>query len=85
MRNRLTPDEVRERLRKRAAQFPPLTPDRVAEIDNAQSAAEEIGRDGQTSRRCLVCSGRLVLEEIGASYLVRCEKENRVIVTSRGI
>lgn len=85
MGTRLTPEEVRQLLRNRAAKFPPLTPEEVAEIDNAQSAAEEIGRDGQTSRRCLVCSGPLVLERVGASYLVRCQTEDRVIVTSRGI
>lgn len=85
MGTKLTPAEMAERRRKRAAGFPPLTPERVAEIENARSAAEEIGRDGTTNRRCLVCSGPLVLEETGSSYLVRCEKENRVIVTARGI
>jgi hypothetical protein len=85
MGTRLTPEEVRQLLRKRAAQFPPLTPEQTAEIENAQSAAEEIARDGHTNRRCLVCSGPLLLEEVGASYLVRCEMEKRIIVTSRGI
>ena len=85
MGTKLTPEEVAESLRKSAARFPPLTPERVAEIENADRAAEEIERDGQTSRRCLVCSGPLVVEDIGASYVVRCEKENRVILTSRGI
>jgi hypothetical protein len=84
-RPRLTPEEVRQLLRKRAAQFPPLTPEELAEIDNAQVAAEELDRDGQTNRRCLVCSGPLVVEDVGASYLVRCGTENRIIVTSRGI
>ena len=85
MGTRLTPEEVRQLLRKRAAQFPPLTPEEVAEIDNARTAVEEIERDGQTNRRCLVCSGALVVEDVGASYVVRCEKENRVVLTSRGI
>jgi serine/threonine protein phosphatase PrpC len=62
-----------------------LTPEQRAEIANAESAAEELDRAGQTVRRCLVCGGELVVEEVGASYLVRCKKEGRVITTSRGI
>ena len=85
MGTRLTPEEVRQRQRNRDAQFPPLTPEEVAESDNAISAAEEIGRDGHTNRRCLVCSGELIVEHVGTSYLVRCTKENRVVVASRGI
>jgi hemin uptake protein HemP len=85
MGTRLTPEEVRQRQSKRDAQFSPLTPEEVAESDNAISAAEEIGRDGHTNRRCLACSGELIVEHVGASYLVRCAKENRVILTSRGI
>jgi hypothetical protein len=84
METKLTSEEA-ESLRKSAARFPPLTPERVAEIENADRAAEEIERDGQTSRRCLVCSGPLVVEDIATSYVVRCEKENRIVFTSRGI
>jgi hypothetical protein len=62
-----------------------LTTERRAEIHNAEAAAEELAKSGHTDRRCLVCSGDLVVEEIGASYLVRCKNENRVITTSRGI
>jgi hypothetical protein len=62
-----------------------LTPERLAEIENAERAAEELDRFGRTSRRCLVCSGELVVEDKGASYLVRCKSENRIITTSRGI
>jgi hypothetical protein len=62
-----------------------LSPERYAEIGNAESAAEELDRTGHTARRCLVCGGELIVEEVGASYLVRCKKEDRVITTSRGI
>lgn len=85
MGTKLTPDEIRERQRRRAARVPPPTPEEVAEIDNANAAAEEIGRDGHTTRRCLVCSGPLILEEVGTSYLVHCQNEKRVILTMRGI
>lgn len=62
-----------------------LTPEKLAEIDNADRAAEELAYYGETEVRCLVCSGELVVETIGSSYLVRCKQENRVITTSRGI
>jgi hypothetical protein len=85
MGTRLTPDEITQLLRKRAAQSPARSPAEVAETENALDAAEDIARRGRTDRRCLVCSGELIVEHIGASYLVRCQKENRAIVTSRGI
>ncbi len=81
----LTPEEVARLLQRRKAQAPDLTPEELVEIDNAEAAAEELARNGRTDRRCLVCSGELVVERAGASYLVRCTKENRVIITSRGI
>jgi hypothetical protein len=61
------------------------TPERLTEIENAERAAEESDRLGRTNRRCLVCSGELIVEDKGASYLVRCKSENRIVTTSRGI
>jgi hypothetical protein len=61
------------------------TPEVLAEVENAERAAEELARSGKTKIRCLTCGGELVVEEVGSSYLVRCTKENRVISTSRGI
>ena len=61
------------------------TPERIAEIENAHLAARDFARDGGTARRCLVCGGELVVEEHGASYLVRCKQEDRVVSTARGI
>lgn len=85
MGTKLTPEEVRQLLSKRAAQSPARTPEQVAETDNALNAAEDIAQKGRTDLRCLACSGELIVEHVGTSYLVRCEKENRVILTSRGI
>jgi hypothetical protein len=62
-----------------------ITPEQLAEIENAESAAEELAQNGRTDLRCLVCSGELVVEHVGASYQVRCQRENRIITTSRGI
>jgi hypothetical protein len=62
-----------------------LTPERLAEIDNADRASEELAYHGKTDVRCLACGGELVVEMFGSSYLVRCKQENRVITTSRGI
>jgi hypothetical protein len=60
-------------------------PDEMAEVESALAAAEDIARDGQTERRCLACGGALAVENVGASYLVRCTKEDRVLLSSRGI
>lgn len=57
----------------------------IAEVDNAELAAEELARNGRTSRKCLRCSGPLAVEYLGASYVVRCEHEGRVIFASRGL
>ena len=62
-----------------------LTPERLAEIENAHGAAAGIARHGRTDLRCLVCGGDLVVEDVGTSYMVHCTKENRVIATARGI
>jgi hemin uptake protein HemP len=61
------------------------TPEVLEEVDNAELAAEDIARDSRTTRRCLRCGGELVVERAGASYLVRCKQEGRVLLTSRGI
>jgi hypothetical protein len=45
------------------------TPEMLAEIDNAELAAEDLARDGRTSRKCPRCSGSLIIEQAGASYL----------------
>jgi phosphoribosyl-dephospho-CoA transferase len=62
-----------------------VTRARLAEIDNADAAAEDLARHGRTDRRCLVCAGEFVVEECGAAYRVRCKNENRVILAARGI
>jgi len=64
-----------------------LTPEQLAEINNAEAAAEDLARDGHTSRRCLACGGELVVEERGggSAYLVRCKSEDRVVTSGRGI
>jgi hypothetical protein len=43
---------------------------RIAEVENAQRAAEDLARRGETDLRCLICGGELVVEEVGTSYLV---------------
>jgi hypothetical protein len=67
--------------------FPPGKPsaEQIAEIENADKAAEELANDGHTARRCLKCGGELILEETSSSYQVTCSVEQRVILTARGI
>lgn len=61
------------------------TPEQIAEIENAELAAEELARFGSTQLRCLSCGGELVVEDVGSSYKVICRGEQRIISTSRGI
>jgi hypothetical protein len=64
----------------------PLSPEVQAEIDNAIDASEEMSRNGTTSRRCLRCGGELRLIDHGrpgGGYQIRCEREQRIILTVR--
>lgn len=40
------------------------TAETIAEVDNAELAAEGLTRDGHTARECLRCGGALVLERV---------------------
>jgi hypothetical protein len=60
-------------------------PEMLAEVDNADEAAEDLARDGHTERRCLRCGGELLLERVRGGYTVRCAAENRVVLTARGL
>ena len=61
------------------------TPETIAEVDNADLAAEDLARHGHTKRRCLRCGGELLLERVRGGYMVRCNAENRVVLTARGL
>lgn len=54
------------------------------EVENASIGIREELRDGRTSRRCLRCGGRLVYEDLGSAYIVRCENGD-FEMTSRGL
>jgi hypothetical protein len=54
------------------------------EVDNASIAIREQLRDGKTDRRCLRCGGRLMYEDLGSAYVVRCENGD-FEMTGRGI
>jgi len=47
--------------------------------------AEEIDRYGQTDKRCPVCGGAFLLSNRGNSYVLRCETDDCLKMTSRGI
>ena len=47
--------------------------------------AEEIGRFNKTDKTCLVCGGEFLLQCIGSSYVLQCETDNCLKLTSRGI
>jgi hypothetical protein len=54
------------------------------EVENASMAIRELVRDGKTNRRCLRCGGRLIYEDLGSAYVVRCENGD-FEMTGRGI
>jgi len=47
--------------------------------------AEEIGRYGSTDKKCPVCGGEFILRRKGNSYILRCETDNCMKISSRGI
>ena len=65
-------------------QSPSRPPTRAEEIDNAEAAIEEERRLGKTDRRCLRDGGRLIYEDFGTAYTIRCENGD-FQVTVRGI
>jgi hypothetical protein len=65
----------------------PQPPDEIRrsdEVENASIAVRELLRDGKTDRRCLRCGGRLIYEDLGTAYVVRCEHGD-FKMTSRGL
>ena len=47
--------------------------------------AEDFGRYGTTNQTCPVCGGHFVFRKVGNSYEVRCETDDCMKLTSRGI
>jgi hypothetical protein len=58
--------------------------DPQAEVENAHAALEEEMETGETGRRCLRDRGRLILEDRGSGYVIRCENGD-FTMTGRGI
>lgn len=56
-----------------------------AEVDHADQAVLEIRKDGLTTRRCLRCGDKLIVEDRGSGYAVYCETERCFRITFRGI
>ena len=46
---------------------------------------EDFGRHGNTKLRCPRCGGKFIYEDYGSGRILRCEKENCIKVTFRGI
>ena len=59
------------------------TPEQQAEFENALRAEEDLAFRGTTNRRCLRCGGELRMIESGSGLQIRCEREQRVILTAR--
>ena len=62
----------------------PNAPVTEEEVDNAHAAIEEERTLGRTGRRCLRCGGRLIYEDRGSGYVIRCETGD-FRITSRGL
>jgi hypothetical protein len=54
------------------------------EEENAHVAVKEERQTGKTERRCLRDGGRLILEDFGSAYVIRCENGD-FKMTVRGI
>jgi hypothetical protein len=63
---------------------PPPEPDPEAELQNALAAIEEERTRGRIERRCLRDGGRLIFEDLGSGYVLRCENSD-FRMTGRGI
>ncbi len=59
--------------------------DEKAEMENVDKAAEDYLVKGTTDMRCLRCGTKLILDDYGSGYVIRCETKNCLYVTFRGI
>ncbi|MFD0671909.1 hypothetical protein [Cohnella sp. GCM10027633] len=59
--------------------------DGKAEMDNVDRAAEDYLEYGATDRRCLRCGTKLILDDHGSGYIIKCETTDCLYVTFRGI
>lgn len=48
-------------------------------------AENDIIKNGKTEKKCPRCGNKIIVEEAGTSYSVRCKTENCIIATFRGI
>lgn len=55
------------------------------EADYIDKADEDFARYGNTKLPCPRCGSKLIYEDYGSAHIVRCEKENCVKVTYRGL
>ena len=61
-----------------------LDADPEAELENAFAALEAERTTGRTERRCLRDGGRLIFDDLGSGYVIRCESCD-FRATGRGI
>ncbi|WP_027086694.1 hypothetical protein [Cohnella panacarvi] len=59
--------------------------DEKAEMENVDKAAEDYLEKGTTDRCCLRCGTKLILDDYGSGYVIRCETKDCLYVTFRGI
>jgi hypothetical protein len=55
------------------------------EADYIDKVAEDYARFGSTSRPCPRCGNKLLFEDYGSANIIKCERENCIKVTFRGL
>ncbi|WP_160680439.1 hypothetical protein [Clostridium sp. C8-1-8] len=55
------------------------------EADYIDKADEDFARYGNTNLNCPRCGSKLIYEDYGSAHIIRCEKENCIKITYRGL
>ncbi len=55
------------------------------EIDYIDIVDEELAKNGSTNLNCPRCGGKLIRIEYGSSHVIKCENDNCINVSYRGL
>ena len=69
----------------RNVKMPTLSKLTEEEVCVLQKAENDISNKGFTNERCPRCNSKIIIEEVGKSYSVRCISENCISLDFRGI
>ena len=55
------------------------------EVDYIDKVDEDFAKNGNTDLPCPRCGGKLILEDHGSAHVIRCEKDNCIRVSYKGL